>query len=148
MAIKLLELICQSSNDLNHYSGVSTKTPINLINLIINASRNNYDACVDLILTNKLFSLLEILNIHSNIMLSELTPNELTVASSSSSNIGSMSGTSKKNQISIEWFICSSIIQLIASVFTTLNNNEATCELQAWVMQKINSKILHLHYQC
>jgi hypothetical protein len=111
IAIKLLELICQSPNDLNHYSGLSSKTPINLINLIINASRNNYDACVDLILTNKLFSLLEILNIHSNIMLSELTPNELCSG-----------GASKKNQISIEWFVCSSLLQLIASLFNRLNN--------------------------
>ena len=86
IAIKLLELICQSPHDLNHYSGISSKTPVNLINLIVNASHNNYDACLDLILTNKLFSLLEILNIHSNIMLSELTPHEF---GSGNSNISS-----------------------------------------------------------
>ena len=86
IAIKLLELICQSPHDLNHYSGISSKKPVNLINLIVNASHNNYDACLDLILTNKLFSLLEILNIHSNIMLSELTPHEF---GSGNSNISS-----------------------------------------------------------
>ena len=131
IAIKLLELICQSPHDLNHYSGISTKTPINLINLIINASRNNFEACIDLILTNKLFSLLEILNIHSNIMLSELTPNEL----------GGGAGANKKNHISIEWFVCSSLIQLIASLFTILNNESSLSENNSALIQRANDLI-------
>ncbi len=130
-AIKLLELICQSPSDLNHYSGISTKTPINLINLIINASKNNFEACIDLILTNKLFSLLEILSIHSNIMISELTPNEL----------GSGATANKKNHISIEWFVCSSLIQLLGSLFNMLNNEVNSSENNPALIQRANDLI-------
>lgn len=114
ISIKLLELICQSTNEVH---GVSSKAAINLINLIINGSRNNYEACIDLIMSNKLYSLLEILSIHSYIMSNEFSNEFMDNANGVNNSVNC-----KNNQkFSIEWLICSSLIQLIGSIFTTLN---------------------------
>jgi hypothetical protein len=102
--IKLIELVIQSStNELAN----SLKTSSNLVNLITIASRNDLDACSDLVLSNKLYSLIEILNLHSNVMLYDVTSIE--------------NNLKNNHRYSSEWLICTIVIQLVESIFTTLN---------------------------
>jgi len=104
ICIKLIELVIQSNaNELSN----SLKTSGNLVNIITIGSRNDFDACSDLVLSNKLYSLIEILNLHSNVMLYDVTSIENNLKTN--------------HRYSSEWFICTSIIQLIESIYTTLN---------------------------
>lgn len=125
----------------------STKTTNNLVCVIVNSIQANADACVELTLSNKLLSLVEILNLHSKIMLSSVvgTVHETSAASShcSSSRPGSNSnsmgcgGTNSNNnssqqRISNEWLICSNLFNLFGSIYSFV------CERNS---QKINHGI-------
>lgn len=89
----------------------STKTTNNLVCLLISSIRGNLDSCAELLLSNKLLSLVEILNLHSNIMLYEI--NLIDPANGKSTN-------SNHQKISNEWLICSSLFQLISLVFFSI----------------------------
>lgn len=110
VCVKLLEQICQTANEVHTNPA---KTIINIVTLLSSASRSCFDACADIVLSNKLLALLDLLNIHSNVMLNEMVANDST---SSSVHAKSM------NQKYLgDWLICSSLIQLVAGVYATIN---------------------------
>ncbi len=114
VCVKLLEQICQSANECHNNS---SKTIINIVNLLTNSCKNNFEVCCDIIMSNKLFSLLDLLNIHSNVMLNEIITNTNEYLTSS------LSSSKNTNQKYLgDWMICSSLFQLVSCVFTVLNN--------------------------
>jgi len=79
---------------------------INVINLLNNAVKYKRESSNDILLSNKLYSLIEILNLHSSVMISDIS--DFIV-------------NSKSNQkFPMEWLVCSSLIQLVASIYTSL----------------------------
>lgn len=101
-------------------SSNSTKSANNLINLLLNATKNNYDSCVDLILSNKILNLLEILSEHSTIMLYELTNVSDSLFSFNMNNTSLK--PNNNNKILNEWLICSSLFELLSSVFNLISD--------------------------
>ncbi|CAF0765123.1 unnamed protein product, partial [Brachionus calyciflorus] len=112
ITIRLLEQVSllsaqQSSVEIN------SKCANNLINLLNNISKSNSNSSIDFLMSNKIMSLVEILNDHSNIMLLDI--NDLN-----------SSNTSGKNKISNNWLICSGLFELFSQIFT-------------WVIQETGS---------
>ena len=117
VCVKLLEQICQSANE---YHSNSSKTIINIVILLTNSCRNNFEACCDIIMSNKMLSLLDLLNIHSNVMLNEIITN---TSENSINSLSSCSNSKNTYQKYLgDWMICSSLFQLVSCVFNVLNS--------------------------
>jgi hypothetical protein len=138
--VKLVEMILSASalpatlsvaHDLN---SLSAKTSCTLINLILNSIRNDYESACDLILSNRLLSLVEILVVYSNAMLGDTSAFDSPTSVASSGNILTNTNSIKYPN---EWLICSSLIQLIGDLFSSLStesenktvNGESTSDL-------------------
>lgn len=93
----------------------STKTTNNLILVIINASQSYANAYFELTLTNKLLSLVEILNLHSKIMHSAVSVHEAAMAAASCST---KTNGNNSQRISNEWLICSNLFSLLGSIYS------------------------------
>lgn len=100
ISIKLLEQLIQTENELN-----SSKSILNLINLLTSACENNKEICCEIMFSNKIVSFFEFLNFHCGIMKSDLS---------------SISYKSTQKHL-IEWTICSELILLINIVFENIN---------------------------
>jgi hypothetical protein len=118
ISVKLLENILSNSSSLTHesLSALSAKTSCTLINLLTNAIKNNQESCLEILMSNKLLSLIEILSIYSNIMLNDHFDGGII---------------ENNNSTSYEWLICSNIILLIEHLFSFLNCENGTNAIES-----------------
>lgn len=107
--IKILEQVSLLSAQ-QPTAEINSKCANNLISILVNVTKNCLNCSIDFILSNKLMSLVEILNDHSNIMLLDITGFDFG------------SNSSNKNKISNNWLICSSLFELIGSIFNCVNS--------------------------
>jgi hypothetical protein len=123
--VKLVEMILSTSavpvtpsvaHDINY---LSARTSCTLINIILNSIKNDYESACDLILSNRLLSLVEILVIYSNAMLGDTNAFDSPTSVASSGNIITNTNNVKYPN---EWLICSSLIQLIGVIFSSICN--------------------------
>jgi hypothetical protein len=112
ICVKLLEQICQISN----YVQTSSKTIINIVNLLINICKNDYEICFELIMSNKVLSLLDLLNIHSNVMLNEILSN----SNENNTTLNYKNNYTNQKYLG-DWIICSSLFQLIGCVYSIIS---------------------------
>lgn len=108
ISIKVLEQLFHTANELN-----SSKSIVNVVNLLINSCQKNTETSCEIILSNKIVSFFEFLNFLSNVMTSDLEYKNTTT-------------------YSIEWTICSELILLINIVFENankkiLNDHSSNC---------------------
>ncbi len=79
---------------------------MNMINLIDTSCQRSTVICQEFILTNNILTLLDLFNIHSHVMNTNLSP----------------SSKSSHKQFTSEWLICSNLIHLLNTLFTAINN--------------------------
>lgn len=124
VCIRLLESL-STSNESN-----SSKSIINLLSLLITVCKSSYDSCIDMILSNKMLSLLEMLNCNSPVMINELVSVDSNNSVNSNSSTNSNGGNNKTSyKLSNEWTICLNLIHLIGTIFSTVNSESQTATL-------------------
>ena len=104
ISIKLIEQICQSPNEI--YTNAS-KSILNLVTLLTNAASRNCETCFDLFMSNRILAVLDLLNVHSNVMLCELVPSDMSCKSS--------------QKCLVDWMICLNLIKMLSSIFTGIS---------------------------
>jgi hypothetical protein len=126
--VRLLETILSSSagTATHELNPVSAKTSHTLITLVLNSIRHDQECACDLLMSNKVLSLAEILVVYSNAMLCDTSAFDSPTSVASSGNIlmnsqqngGGYGGAKYPN----EWLICSSLIQLFGVLFVSLSS--------------------------
>jgi hypothetical protein len=95
-----------------------TRTTLNLAILLTSSVRNFPKSCAEFILSDKLLSLIEILQVHSSTMLSEIN------SGVSESHSGSGNNKNVQQQkIANKWLVCSALFQLIGCIFSSPEAN-------------------------
>ena len=112
----------------------STKTTNNLISVLIGSIQENFNSCLEILLSNKLLSLVEILNLHSKIMLFGIE--FLDCLTNKSINITAQN-TKSQQRFSNEWLICSNLLHLIGLVFSSISANKKYNEFNQRILDFI-----------
>lgn len=125
ICVKLLETILSSTSspstspppngDLNP---ITARTSNNLINLILTSCSTSQEICTDMVSSNKLLSLVEILSIYSSVMLND---NVLNESASSPISLTTTGGV----KCSSEWLICSNLIRIISVIYASFNETDS-----------------------
>ena len=129
VCVKLLEVILSNSPAVlaspthDHLNPAVAKTASTLIGLIMSAARSSQEACCELFMSNKLLALIDILAVYSSVMLSDVSSFGDSPTSGSASTANIISNNAVKYPC--EWAVCSSLIQVIAVLFASLNSETA-----------------------